>query len=119
MNLQKRIRKILMEDTKLSPFIRRRVPYHQLEKDFKDSLDMASEMFFNVYKMNKNVMTLGRFTDITISIVIDGIHYVLHSTTPDGTEWYIDAHNDLKEYYQDRIDSRYEQLQELISNIIE
>jgi hypothetical protein len=38
---------------------------------------------------------------------------------PDGSEWYIDAHNTLKEYYQDIIESRYKELQKLIPNIIE
>jgi hypothetical protein len=119
MNLQEHIRKVLREERNLSLFIRRRVPHHELEKEFKESLDMASDMFFNEYKMNKNVMKLGRFTDITISITIDGIHYALFSTMPDGSEWYIDAHNALKEYYQDIIESRYKELQKLIPNIIE
>ena len=50
MNLQEHIRKVLKEETNLSLFIRRRVPHHELEKEFKESLDMASDMFFNEYK---------------------------------------------------------------------
>jgi hypothetical protein len=64
-------------------------------------------------------MTVTRFTNLTISITIDGIHYEIHSTTPDDAEWYTDVYNDLKEYYKDRIELRYKQLQKLISKIIE
>jgi hypothetical protein len=100
-------------------FILRRIPYHELEKEFKESLDMASEMFFSTYKNGKDVMTVTRFTNLTISITIDGIHYEIHSTTPDDAEWYTNVYNDLKEYYKDRIELRYKQLQKLISKIIE
>jgi hypothetical protein len=119
MNLQEHIRNVLIKETKLSLFIRRRVPHQELEKEFKESLDMASEMFFNLIKNGGGIMSLKRFIDITISITIDGIHYVLHSAMPEDSEWYSEAYNSLKRYYQDRIESRYKEVQKLISNTIE
>jgi hypothetical protein len=100
-------------------FILRRVSYQHLEKEFKGSLDMVSEMFFKLYNARKEVMKFGRFRDLTISVTIDGIHHELFSVMPEDSEWYIHTHNALNVYYQDRIKLRYKELQELISNIIE
>jgi hypothetical protein len=100
-------------------FILRRVSHQQLEKEFKESLDMASETFFNAYKNGKDIMSITRFTNLTISITLDGIHHELYTVMPEDSEWYVHTHNALNEYYQDRIKLRYKELQELISNIIE
>jgi hypothetical protein len=118
-NLQEHIRKVLIEETSLSPFIRRRVPYHELEKEFKESLNMASEMIFNAYKRDNKRADIGRFSHLVIAITMDGIHHYLHSAMPEDSEWYVDVYNILRDYYQDRIESRYKEIQKLISNIIE
>jgi len=100
-------------------FILRRIPYHELEKEFKESLDMASETFFNAYKNGKDIMSITRFTNLTISITLDGIHHELYTVMPENSDWYIKTYNSLREYYQDRIESRHKQLHKLISKIIE
>ena len=46
--------------------------------------------------------------------MIDGIHYYIHSTTSEGSHWYDDVFNSLKDYYKGQIDHRYN----LLSNSI-
>ena len=103
---------ILKEE--LSPRVRRRVPYDDLEREFSESLDMSSNMLRNTNKDDGSIMSLNRFIDVTISILMDGIHYELYSTMPEDSQWYDDAMGSLKDYYKDRIKSRYKKL---VSNI--
>ena len=103
---------ILKEE--LSPRVRRRVPYDDLEREFSESLDMSSNMLRNTNKEDGSIMSLNRFIDATISILMDGIHYELYSTMPEDSQWYDDAMGSLKDYYKDRIKSRYKKL---VSNI--
>jgi len=110
MNLQESIRRILREENNLFHMIRRRVPHGDLDREFRDSLNMSSNMLRNTYKDNGNVMSLERFIQITISILIDGIHYELYSTLPDEYQWYDEVKETLKEYYKDRIETRYRKL---------
>ena len=103
---------ILKEE--LSPRVRRRVPYNDLEREFSESLDMSSNMLRNTNKEDGSIMSLNRFIDVTISILMDGIHYELYSTMPQDSQWYGEAIESLKDYYKDRIKSRYKKL---VSNI--
>jgi hypothetical protein len=120
MNLQESIRRILREETNFMLAIRRRVPHEDLEREFEESLDMASNMFFNLIKNGGDAMSLKRFVEVTISILIDGIHYELYSTIPGDIQWYVDAKKSLEEYYKDRIKVRYERLiSELYTNLQE
>ena len=105
---------ILMEESKPILMIRRRVPYDDLEREFSESLDMSSNMLRNTNKDDGSIMSLNRFIDVTISILMDGIHYELYSTMPEDSQWYDDAMGSLKDYYKDRIKSRYKKL---VSNI--
>ena len=114
MNLQESIRRILKEETKINTFIRRRVPIDDLEREFSESLEMSSNMLRNTNKEGGGVMSLNRFIDATISILMDGIHYELYSTMPEDSQWYGEAIESLKDYYKDRIKSRYKKL---VSNI--
>ena len=113
-NLQESIRRILREESKPILMIRRRVPYDDLEKEFSESLDMSSNMLRNTNKEDGSIMSLNRFIDVTISILMDGIHYELYSTMPEDSQWYDEAMESLKDYYKDRIKSRYKKL---VSNI--
>jgi hypothetical protein len=113
-NLQETIRRILREESKPILMIRRRVPYDDLEREFSESLDMSSNMLRNTNKDDGSIMSLNRFIDVTISILMDGIHYELYSTMPEDSQWYDDAMGSLKDYYKDRIKSRYKKL---VSNI--
>jgi hypothetical protein len=110
MNLQENIRKVIREENSLLPMIRRRVPQDGLEREFKESLDMASKMLNKAYQTNGDVMSLDRFIDMTGSLLIDGIHYELYSTTPLDSEWYDDVIKSLKNYYRHRIIVRYSQI---------
>ena len=113
-NLQETIRRILREESKPTLMIRRRVPYDDLEREFSESLDMSSNMLRNTNKEDGSIMSLNRFIDVTISILMDGIHYELYSTMPEDSQWYGEAIESLKDYYKDRIKSRYKKL---VSNI--
>ena len=111
MNLQESIRRILREETKLIPLIRRRIPYDDLEREFEESLDMSSNMMLrNIKKDRGNVMHLIKFIDVTISILIDGIHSELYSTLPEDIQWYDEVEEILRKYYKDRIKVRYRKL---------
>ena len=110
MNLQENIRRILREETKLIPMIRRRVPHDDLEREFEESLDATSNNLFNLIKNGGGVIPLGRFIHITVSRLIDRIHYELYSTTPEDSEWYNEVRDSLKDYYKHRIGVRYTQI---------
>jgi hypothetical protein len=90
--------------------IRRRVTQDHLEKEFIESLDMASEMLDMSYQRSGGVMGLGRFISITISILMDGIHYEIFSTTPLDSEWYGDVTRSLKNHFRSRIITRHSQI---------
>ena len=110
MNLQENIRKVLREENSLLPMIRRRVQQDDLEREFRVSLDMASEMLDRSYQANNGVMSLDRFIEMTVSLLIDGIHYEIHSTTPLDSEWYDDVIRSLKNHFRSRIIARYLQI---------
>lgn len=110
MNLQESIKRILMEESKPILMIRRRVPDDELEREFSESLDMSSNMLRNTNKDDGSIMSLNRFIDVTISILMDGIHYKLYSTMPEDSQWYDEVIESLKDYYKDRIKSRYKKL---------
>ena len=109
-NITENIRKVLREENSLLPMIRRRVSQDHLEREFKESLDVASEMLKRNYKVYGDVMSLDRFIEITVSTLIDGIHYEIYSTTPLDSEWYDDVIGSLKNYYRHRIGVRYSQI---------
>jgi hypothetical protein len=90
--------------------VRRRVPHDDLEREFEESLDATSNNVFNLIKNGGGVIPLGRFTHITVSRLIDGIHYEIYSTTPEDSVWYDEVFNSLKDYYKDRIEVRYKKL---------
>ena len=71
---------------------------------------MASEMLDRLYQNGGGVMDLDRFIDITGSILIDGIHYEIYSTTPLDSEWYDDVIRGLKNHFRSRIIARYLQI---------
>ena len=110
MNLQESIRRILREENSLLPIIRRRVPQGVLDKEFSESLESASSMFLYVNKTYDDAMTLVRFINVVVSMMIDGIHHELHSTTSAYSKWYDDVYNSLKGYYKDKIETKHNQL---------
>ena len=115
MNLQESIRRILREeDNSLIPMIRRRVPHKDLEREFKEALDRISNSLIRISQDNGNVMDLDGFIDLTISILIDGIHYEIYSTMPLESQWYDGVVEGLKNYYKHRISVRYNQLMKRI-----
>ena len=109
MNLQESIRKVLREENSLLPMIRRRIPHDDLEREFIESLDKSSGMLVSLgggIRGNE----IRHFEHITISMMMDGIHYELHSTTPENSDWYDDVFNNLKDHYRHRINVRYNNL---------
>ena len=110
MNLKESIRRILREETIDITTILRRVHTNDLEREFSESLDMASNMFFNLNKNGGGSMNLKRFIDITTSILMDGIHHDLYMSLPFEYEWYNEVQKILKEFYKDRIEVRYKKL---------
>ena len=113
MNLKKIIKRILREDKQLIPMIRRRISNYDLETQFLESLISTRDMF-EYNKRRDETMTRSRFTNVVVSMMIDGIHYDLHSTTPEDSQWYDNVYDSLKDYYKDRIDEYYDNLIEKI-----
>ena len=109
-NLQENIRRILREETINLTTILRRVSLDDLEREFEESLDMASDNLFYRIRNGKGVMDLKSFIDVTTSILMDGIHYDLYSTLPEDVQWYEDVKETLKEYYRHRIKVTYKRL---------
>jgi len=112
-NLKKIIKRILREDKQLIPMIRRRISNYDLETQFLESLISTRDMF-EYNKRRDETMTRSRFTNVVVSMMIDGIHYDLHSTTPEDSQWYDNVYDSLKDYYKDRIDEYYDNLIEKI-----
>ena len=110
MNLQESIRRILREESKPILMIRRRIPNDELEREFSESLEMSSNLLRNTNKKDGSIMSLNRFINVTVSILMDGIHYELYNTMPEDSQWYGEAIESLKDYYKDRIKSRYKKL---------
>jgi hypothetical protein len=90
--------------------ILRRVRRDDLEREFEESLDGATNSVFHLIRNGGGIMVLDRFKYITVSRLIDGIHYEIYSTTPEDSEWYDEVFNSLKDYYTDRIEVRYKKL---------
>ena len=110
MNLQESIKRILREENSLLPMIRRRIPHDDLEREFIESLDKSSGMLVSLSQNGGGIRDNERFEHITISMMMDGIHYELHSTTPENSDWYDDVFNNLRDYYRHRINVRYNNL---------
>jgi hypothetical protein len=81
-----------------------------LEREFEESLDATSKRFFRFIEQYGDIINLDRFKYITVSRLIDGIHYEIYSTTPEDSVWYDEVFNSLKDYYTDRIEVRYKKL---------
>jgi len=109
-NLQESIRRILKEETNRMNAILRRVPHDDLEREFKESLNMSSNMLLNLNRNDGGIMTLKRFIDVTTSVLMDGIHYEIYSTMPLESQWYDEVIESLKKHYKHRIGVRYNQL---------
>lgn len=104
-NIQESKDNVLKEETQLPTFIRRRIPVDELEKEFIESFDFA----YNLIKRRKllSIHELNELIRTTITVLIDSIHWVLTSTTPEDSEWYDYVYNILREYYEDRIIQMY------------
>ena len=108
--LQETIKRVLREENSLIPMIRRRVPHDDLEREFKESLDMSSNMLVNLNHNGGGIMHLERFIEVTTSILIDGIHYEIYSTMPFEYQWYNEVKESLTKHFKHRIGVRYDQL---------
>lgn len=94
----------LFESSDIINLIKRRVSIGKLEEEFEESVQSAIDM-----SKRKN-MDLDQFIHVIISMTIDGIHWMLISTTPDESQWYNDVYESLKSYYKDKIESEYRKI---------
>jgi hypothetical protein len=111
MNLQENIRRILKEETNLPALIRRRISFDRIEKEFKESLEGAFDMFIRAVKSRKEVFTYQKGLEsvirLTITMLMDSIHYELYSTLPEDIQWYDDVYKILEKHYRSRIIKTY------------
>ena len=103
MNLQNNIRRILKEE--LSPRVRRRISYEEMEKEFLESFESA----YDLTKRRKVLSThfLDELIYTTITMMMDGVHWRFVSTLPEDEFWYDDIHTELENHYRDRIKEMY------------
>ena len=92
----------------LNPFLLRRVDPKVLDAEFEDCLDTATNMY-NRGK-DKSSVSLPQFRNRVISMLIDSIHYDIHSSVPEELQWYDDVFYMLKDYYGGKIKKRLDQL---------
>jgi hypothetical protein len=104
-NLQEQIRKVLKEETNTANMVFRRVTPNELEQEFNESLIFAVRIF-----NKRDTMSLAEFRNYTISNTIDGIHWLIESTTPEDTQWYDNVFYFLKSFFGDRIEEKYNKL---------
>ena len=87
------------KERSLIPYIRRRIPADVLLDEFYDSLEKAKEWFERDYKKEFKIMSFSNFEYITLSMTMDGIHWMLMDSSPSDAEWYDHAFNGLKQFF--------------------
>jgi hypothetical protein len=103
-------RVLTLENKGINSYIRRRFHDEDLEEYIIDSIDYVKSMMTNRYKRKNKVYSIDDFIRITISVFMDSIHLKLHSTSPDGAEWYDPVFSYFKNLYGDRIKKEYQEL---------
>jgi hypothetical protein len=103
MNLQETIRRVLREE--LSPRIRRRLSYDELENEFLESFEEAYRLTKKRKVLSSNFLDELVYT--TITFMMDGAHWRFASTLPEDEFWYDDIHQELENHYRDRIIQMY------------
>lgn len=109
------IKKILRED--ISARIRRRVPPHEMEREFLDSFEMAVRLTEKRKVLTKHFLDELVYT--TVTILMDSFHWNFVSTLPENEFWYDEIHNELENHYRDRIINMYLENQESNKNLNE
>ena len=114
MNLQESIKRILREE--LSPRVRRRIPYDEMEKEFLESFELA----YDLTKKRKVFSThfLDELIYSTITTMMDGVHWRFVSTLPEDEFWYDDIHKELENHYRDRITQMYNERRGIEESIL-
>jgi hypothetical protein len=117
MNLQEHIRKVLKEETNGMNIILRRVPpkiSKRIDDEFISILDHVSRSFQDGFKYGTNPkkLTLSNFKIIILKSLITGLK--LTDYLPEDLSWPI-----LYAHYVDRIESRYEDIEEYYMNLQE
>jgi hypothetical protein len=87
------------KERSLIPYIRRRIPGDVLLDEFYDSLEKAKEWFERDYKKEFKIMSFSNFEYITLSMTMDGIHWMLMDSSPSDVQWYDHAFNGLKQFF--------------------
>lgn len=116
MKLRSSIKRILKEESKLSPRLRRRVSFDEIESVFIDSFNYA----YNLTKKRK-VLTV-HFLDVLISTTInsmmDSFHWKFVSKFPDSELWYNEISKELENYYRKRIVKMYKEKEGINESIL-
>ena len=112
--MRQTIKRILREE--LSPRVRRRVPYDEMEREFLESFEDA----YNFTKKRKisQINSLDELIYTTIHMMMDGIHWRFFSTLPKDEDWYEDIYTELENHYKDRITQMYNERQGINESIL-
>lgn len=107
MRIEETIKRILREE--LSPRVRRRIDPDEMEKEFLESFESA---YYN------RAHSLDGLIYLTISMMMDGLHWRFTNTLPEDEFWYDDIHTELENHYRDRIIQMYSERKGINESIL-
>ena len=108
MNLQENIRRILSEESGLSPRFLRRVPMDKLEDSFGHALKLATKKYYRYRHILNDDYKLHFFTKEVIELLLDSISHLMYPTISGSL--YDEEFSNVKKHFQDRITEWWETL---------
>ena len=108
MNTQEYIRRILSEESGLSPRFLRRVPMEKLEGSFGHALKLATKKYYRYQPVLNDDYKLHWFTKEVVELLLDSVSHLMYPTIKGS--WYDEEFSKVKEHFKDRITEWWETL---------
>lgn len=108
MNLQEHIRRIIREESGLSPRFLRRVPMDKLEESFGHALKQATKKYYRYLPTLNDDYKLHFFTKEVVELLLDSVSHLMYPTIKGS--WYDEEFSKVKEHFKDRITEWWENL---------
>jgi hypothetical protein len=108
MNLQENIRRIIREESGLSPRFLRRVPMEKLEESFGHALKLATKKYYRYRPILNDDYKLHFFTKEVVELLLDSVSHLMYPTIKGS--WYDEEFSNVKKHFKDRITEWWETL---------
>ena len=108
MNLQENIRRIIREESGLSPRLLRRVPMDKLEESFGHALKLATKKYYRYQPILNDDYKLHFFTKEVVELLLDSVSHLMYPTIKGS--WYDEEFSNVKKHFKDRITEWWETL---------